>query len=156
MAMTSDGRLSAANRYWGRVRDPVAALSGSHPKAPGFAGGYLLSAAPCMGLPCPVTAREGASNESKRTDSRALSHSSVKYIGGPCSSGSCRRTAQADSWAVVIKASPAIRVRSASRQNDTWPTLWPGVCIQRHPGMPGIAASESDRRREETSTGDVG
>ena len=26
----------------GRVSDPIAALSGSQPKAPGFAGGYLL------------------------------------------------------------------------------------------------------------------
>ena len=29
----------------GRVSDPIAALSGSQPKAPGFAGGYLLAIA---------------------------------------------------------------------------------------------------------------
>jgi len=33
----------------GRVSDPIAALSGSQPKAPGFAGGYLLSTVPSIG-----------------------------------------------------------------------------------------------------------
>ena len=40
--MTLRGRLQAAKRNRGRVSDPTAAMSGSHPKAPGFAGGYLL------------------------------------------------------------------------------------------------------------------
>src|SRR6202049_4944799 len=31
------------SHHWGRVAPPIAALSGSPPKAPGSAGGYLLS-----------------------------------------------------------------------------------------------------------------
>ena len=34
-------RLWAANSNRGSVSDPPAALSGSHPKAPGLSGGYL-------------------------------------------------------------------------------------------------------------------
>jgi hypothetical protein len=30
------------SHHWGRVAPPIAALSGSPPKAPGSAGGYLL------------------------------------------------------------------------------------------------------------------
>ena len=32
-----------APEFWGRVSGPLAALSGSSSKAPGFAGGYLLT-----------------------------------------------------------------------------------------------------------------
>jgi hypothetical protein len=32
-----------ALEFWGRVSGPLAALSGSSSKAPGFAGGYLLT-----------------------------------------------------------------------------------------------------------------
>ena len=39
----------------GRVSDPAAALSGSNPKAPGSAGGYLLQRAPHPYSPIPQT-----------------------------------------------------------------------------------------------------
>ena len=54
---------------------------------------------------------------------------------------------------MVTITSPAISARSASRHSEIWPTLWPGVCIHRHPGIAGtLPSSGKGRRRPETFT----
>ena len=70
----------------------------------------------------------------------------VKYIGGPWSSARCVSAATRDSCFVVVKASPATRVRSESRSSEMCPGEWPGVGIQRQPGAPGTLPSAGSSR----------
>ncbi len=113
--------------------------------------------APLHASPCPVASSSGSSAVRRPTESPAACQSCVKYAGGPCSSRRCVATASADSCFVVVSASPAIRVRSRSRNREMCPGQWPGVWSQRHPRSSGTPCpSPRGRRCRRTSIGPRG
>src|SRR5207245_6873644 len=83
----------------------------------------------------------GCSSASRRTECFAWSQSIVKYEGGPCTFWCSVTTPQNDSCFWVTNASPAMSVRSESRNNETCPGECPGVWTHRQPGMCGTDSS---------------
>ena len=94
------------------------------------------AASPRRTGPCPKPAWFGSSAASLRSDRRFSAGSTVNSGGG------WRRPGTVVSRCMLKKTSPQISVRSASRQNETWPGEWPGVSRTVKP-----AASESPSAR---------
>src|ERR1700758_4197578 len=77
------------SHHWGRVAPPIAALSGSPPKAPGSAGGYLLR------LPLPI-----GRNSGPVVTLEASSQARTAFTGQATEPGTIAMVWPAPSWSV--------------------------------------------------------